>query len=269
MIRIVAVDENRMAQRHAFLRSRAEAHAALAGVDDRHRMCAAMLWRDAGCVALFQCKSDAGCMDLTRGGNELVRLGVAAGWPLIALADGPTSDRLSTFRAAAFDLQQPLANTVTASPRQLLSCLQAGMLMEAHDGSLRYAMDRLAMEVRNLELDRTAVGETGLSIADYVEVGTAAIRDDPSVRDRAGAWFAGLCDQRTRDIESAAEDSYHWRLMARPAELLDLDSVILLYILRSRQVPIEKPDSRHGTKHRDLVLAPLTVAERLLRTMWH
>ena len=264
MIRIEDVDQARLAQRYDFLLSRAEAHSALAEMDDRHRMCAAMLWRDAGCVALFQGDRHAACCNLAKGGEELVRLGIAAGWPLVAVAHGPTRDRLATFLDAVLDVQRPLARTVTASARQLLCWLQVCMLMEVHDRSVRNATDRLATEVWNLELNGTAVGETGLSMPDYVEVGTAAIRDERGARDSAGAWFAGLYDRRTRDIQSAAEDSYHWRLMARPAELLDLDSVILLHIVRSRKIPVDQPDSAHATGHGDLVLAPLTVAELLV-----
>ena len=264
MIRIVDIDERRLEQRYEFLLSRARAHLALGGLDDRQRMCAAMLWRDAGCVALFRDARDAACRDLARAGDQLLRLGIAAGSPLVALGEGPTSDRLSTFRAAVLDRGGSLARTMTVSARQLVSCLQTALLMEVHGDSLGEAIVWLRKEVSNRELDGVAVRETGLSMSDYVETGIAAIHGGGDGVEGVNAWFERLCARRLRDIETAAKDAYHWRLMPAPSGLLDLDSVILLYIALCREVRVETRNRPEATDHGPLVVAPLTVAKLFL-----
>ena len=263
---VYGIEDEELEARQKFLLTRAGAHRDAAAEDGRHRTCAATLLRDAGCVALLRDEVAEGRARLMEAGEELWRCGVAGGAALVALVATEDQARRAVGlweevrgRFGGADDEERGARALSATPREVLSLVQAELLVHRwvrDDGGLR---ERIAGLVSGGPAV-TEVGETGLTVGEYAELGLGAMAGDLD-RDRVQGWLESVWERRLRDIAVAAEDRYHWRLLVRPSDLVELDSVMLLTIV----IAGNGGDRRFGGL-RDgplaaLVRSPLTAAE--------
>ena len=232
---IDGLDDEVLARREAFLVKRARTHSERGEADERHRQCAATLLRDAGCVALLGEQTESARLHLMAAGSEFLGLGAACGAALFALAATPAEwtqaiekrDEVARRFFPTVD-EEGVAPTSPMDPREILSFAQADLLIAARDGGENSRLRRVAdMQTRDNDAE---VGEIGLTVAEYLDMGARGVAGTVS-RDSLRNWLASVWARRRRDIDRAAADVYHWRLLPRPAELLELDSVILLTIL--------------------------------------
>ncbi|MEJ0004694.1 MAG: hypothetical protein WDN30_16260 [Pararobbsia sp.] len=88
----------------------------------------------------------------------------------------------------------------------------------------------------------TPVGLTGLTLDTYVGIADelALPARAPQARDDGppAVWdaFSALAFTRREYIRAAMKDVYHWRFMPKPAELMDLDTVILAVLALRRNI---------------------------------
>ena len=232
-------------------------------------MFAAMLQRDAGCVALFRDDVTTGRSHLMAAGEDIGQFDKVGGAALVALAStrdqrerainlwNVARDRLIRFTEGD---EQYRVRRFWLTPRLILSAAQAALLVHARFGD----RDEFATWLEPLLADGASdapAGRTGLTVGAYVELGISA-----TVENFAGAggaeWMEAMWVRRRRDIQVAKRDRYHWRLLPCPSELLELDSVILLaiHLLSGGQADM----SRAPEETSDVVFAPLTTARWLL-----
>lgn len=182
--------------------------------------------------------------------------------------EAPISDSLDSREAVAFSARDSL--------RYMLSELQAGQLMAPVERSAGEARPRRAEQRRELAQRHGSrvVGGTGLLVADYVDVCARAdqadtmAHADPEISQVETAQvLRRLGVHREASIRAAMRDRFHWRLVARPAELLDLDSLMLMWFLLDAGHDEELMASWLGWRRGDVLAAPLDIAEQL-RLLW-
>ena len=241
MIELGGVDEERLKERARFLESRAEAHLVRRD-DDRHVVCAATLYRDAGCIRFLLEDFEAGKAQLHRAGDLLLGIRSALGLPLTAMTEpGLAADQMSKFLETRDKRSRHPAEQ--SSSRWMLSLVQADIVIGANirvqrqpSGQGQPADDDLLRAPRTELVERYGhrpVGSTGLSVARYVSVARMLEANELDQRlQRAVGW---LGEYRRELLEVARQDAFHWKLIARPAELVvDLDSVVLMMAAHGR-----------------------------------
>ncbi len=245
----------RLEHRLRFLLSRAEAHihdlqkSVEPAQDMLPRACAATLYRDAACVALLMERVHEARILLQKSGSQFLTLGLPAGASLIALAgqqdaetilnahidvlNGARKQRGSSKARGAGDFRHPMIDLARSEPRQLLAMMQVDWLWyeRRRDKSL-YRRD----EPLRIALRRNGghpAGTTGLSIDSYSAVAEwfAEHNDfDGNMPDHIAALLSAMMATRAEQLHAARKDGYHWRMLARPTELVDLDAIILMYL---------------------------------------
>jgi hypothetical protein len=285
--------DDRLERRLLFLVSRAETHLrglpekAATEMDMLSRACAATLYRDAACVAMLIGQVGQARSLLHISGKHFLVLGLPVGASFIALAGMPDSEseieRHADFivgvrqqwgpsEARARDsARRPVADQARSEPRQLLAMMQADWIIDDRrgstaemykDGPLREALERNG---------GYPVGATGLSIDSYASAAGwfAERRDvDGYLPDRIAASMSTMMATRAEHLHAARKDRFHWRMLARPAELVDLDATILMYLAINKDgVPklnLEKVIDRRR-EETPLLDAPLRIATALKR----
>jgi|GEM_PF-6564011 len=243
---IPGVSHSRLERRLAFLLDRAGAHREGAPEDMLSRACAATLWRDAACVAVLLDQAGHARKLFTRAGHEFLALGLPIGASLVALAN------VRDARQDLFDYSDvidgarqwgpgkarehhafPIADMARGSPRQLLSIKQLDWLTAETEGSDSVRPD----EPIRAALKRNGgypVGATGLSIDSYAEVADWAVakrtKRDHKIPKQVRSSITTMAAVRGENLLAAQKDTFHWRLLARPAELVDLDATILMFV---------------------------------------
>lgn len=288
MIDIPGVEDDWWSQRVAFLASRADAHLEERSDWLRHRACAATLLRDAGCVLLLREEFEAGGKYLVRAGEQLLGLGLAAGLPLIGLFDVKRGQEQATRYRQRVNAGGPEA----ASRQSEMPVDSPEAIAFAARGSFRSMVSLVQAEQLGATADRTTEGEgkqrearreelitlhgfremgiTGLSVARYVGVCDWMERarasrgaDDIPVDVHRAIQLLGR--YREANVEAARSDKFRWQLVARPAELLDLDSVVLMRLALGAGYSQKDMVNRLGWERGDVVGAPLDVAAALTR----
>ena len=251
----------------------------------RHRACAATLLRDAACVALL-----LGVLGGTArarnylhdSGGHFLELGLAAGSALIVLADvQESSSKLECYSDVIEGIrhqwsrketeklkkpERPMTYTARSSLRQMFSQLQADQLMTEISEHQSMWGESLMHQV----LKRNGgypVGNTGLSIGSYMKIAEWIVKQRSTpvhyVPDFVTASFATLATTRAEYIRTAREDKFHWRMLMQPAELLDFDSVILMYLALGAQMSEDALQALHWADEAEIIRAPLIVAQQL------
>lgn len=112
-----------------------------------------------------------------------------------------------------------------------------------------------------------AAGVTGLSIDSYVRLAeefvwpTEAMAPEKNWVERSLATFYAA---RSENLNTARKDAYHWRILPRPAELVDLDATILMFLALGTSWARQLREDAH--RRDDPILdAPLHIAEALRR----
>lgn len=227
----LGLDAARLERQVKFLQDRADWHRRRETPVDLAT--AAALLRDAGLISLLLGKVALAQRELDRAGTDLISIGLFAGYLLWRFAgtdrlDGEVIDRMTAgIRAgsreggAAGDHLTPFERASEQSPRQLLSLYQA-----IHSGRTRDRRADIAAAAASERLkfhDGMTVGLTGMSVGSYAQMFDRCGEDNMTHRDLDTIYATAI--QRRELIEAAQRDSYHWRMLLQPAELVDLDLV--------------------------------------------
>ena len=285
MIEIPGLKEEWWEQRVKFLVSRAETHLGQMTEVVRHRACAATLLRDAGCLLLLREDFGRGRERLAQTGEQLVEVGLAAGLVLIAMDDvGRGRDALDSYRETdenarrgmigiQADVAQGGRESIVVASRNslwsMLSVVQADLLQEVAGAAEAWGSDRRETERRELQERHGAreVGETGLSVARYVRIGVLLEAKGPGRPADGPVEMARAMEllgrRREERINAARRDEFHWRQVLRPAELLDLDCVVLMQVALAGGCDEEVLREWTGWRNQDVLGAPLDVAKQL------
>lgn len=272
-------------QRVRFLVSRAEAHLEERSDVLRHKACAATLLRDAGCLLLLREQFGGGREFLAQAGEQLLEMELAAGLVLVALDDaGRGRVRLRSYRESvedavrrgadakvdsAEDRRESVAAEARGSFASMFSVVQAGMVEGVADVDSERASERRDSERREL-LERHGareVGGTGMSVFRYLGVAASMEAGALGVTDDATGYVVRAVEllgrRREERIEAARRDEFNWRHVGRPAELLDLDSVVLMQVALAAGYDEKLLREWTGWQKGDVVGAPLDVAVHL------
>ena len=289
---IDGVSDEWLRERVAFLKSRGNWHLELPSADWRHELCAATLFRDAGCLLLLLDEVESGRENLEKAGDLQVAQGQAGGLPLIAMCDPERAERavldyeiLVERRRRGYDeAVEGLAENGRSmdaagagSLRSLLAVVQARMMVDryhwisgrGYDSDQRGKWLERSGAARRELVDQYAnreVGESGLSVRSYVDVVLAleegSMGASNELAENAVEAIELLGRWRAQQLEAARRDAFHWRLVSRPSELVDLDSVALMSVVRDGQ-QIELRD-RLGQSSDRMVWTPLEIAAKLV-----
>ena len=282
MITVPGIDPERLHRRARFLHSRAMVHMEMSAKDVRHTACAATLLRDAACIALLLGETTAARRYLKEAGGHFLELGLTGGSPLIVLADATNaavefesySDTIEGIRhqwsreETEIGERQvgPMAYTARSSLRQMFSQLQADQLMTEIDGRRSMRQEHPMHEV----LKRNGgypVGNTGLSIDSYKSTADwlTEQRSQPhrQIPEFVTATFVTLATTRAEHIRAAMKDKFNWAKLSRPSELLDFDSVIVMFLAFGARMNRDFLRMSQWTGEGAIFEAPLIVAEQL------
>lgn len=292
----------RLEHRLTFLHGRAEAHlASIENAEGRERpedsdrvvlarACAATLYRDAACVALLLEKTSEARKLLHLSGRHFLDLGLPVGASLIALAGERGADEELVAHddlIAAVqqqwaprearekeDRQRPIAAAARSEPTQLLAMMQTDWLIDARrpgaKASVRHAPLRDAIR-RNAG---HPAGSTGLTIGSYTDLAEWLSEQMGSV-EYVPEVFTGamttMMSIRAEQLRAARTDRFHWRMLARPAEVIDLDATILMYLATDLDGDAKKgvePLVERAREKDRLLDAPLLAAMALRQDQW-
>jgi len=234
----LGLDRARMKRRITFLNDRADWHDRRASPLDK--ACAATARRDAGIIALLLNHKEVASELIAKAGAEFVSIGLYAGFMLQSLVsservrrgDFATEDMITRFDPTAFTGDRegrrpseedtlPFEQESRQSPQQLLNLYQAlrGRRNERTRSASKRASDRLRVNAS------ATIGLSGLPIGSYLQLFDRFGSNDVSERDQDTVFAAMI--RRRELIDAAREDAFHWRMMLKPAELIDLDLVAL------------------------------------------
>lgn len=282
MLVIPGIELERLQRRVNFLHSRAMAHLEMSPGDVRHTACAATLLRDAASVALLLGETTIARSYLWKAGGHFLELGLAGGSVLIVLADAKKAAKELEGHSAVIEgirhqfsrketevserEVDPVMYTARSSLRQILSQLQADQLMAEID-VLQPSQGEYRMHQVLKRNGGFPVGNTGLSIDSYIHTTEWLIeqRSQPNrqIPDFVTATFATLTTTRSEHIRAAMKDKYNWTMLARPSELLDLDSVIIMSLALGARVTKDYLRALQWVDEGTVFEAPLIVAEQL------
>ncbi|MEH6718895.1 MAG: hypothetical protein V7704_08455 [Aurantimonas endophytica] len=292
---VPGIEPDRLQRRLIFLEDRAKAHlSALEGAADvagekamLSRACAATLLRDAACVALLLGRMGNARRSLLEAGRHFLTLGMPSGAALVALADiGQATKHLSAYQDVMQgtrqqwgpaearereDLRRPLSERARGEPRQLLGIMQADWLMAESGQPPKTFADSEAMRITLNRAGGYAAGATGLSIDSYMRLADAFVRQqevnlyEHTWIDRSLSTFYAA---RSEKLVTAQKDAFHWRMLPRPAELVDLDATILMVLALGANLSSEMLGSAYE-RDNPILEAPLHIAEALRDTYSH
>ena len=282
MIAVPGIESERLQRRVSFLHSRAMAHLEMLERDVRHTACAATLLRDAACVALLLGETTTARHYLREAGGHFLDLGLAGGSVLIVLAEAKKaayelerySDVIEDIRHQRSREETEISErkvgsmmyTARSSLRQIFSQLQADQLMAEID--LRQpTREEYRMHQVLKRNGGYPVGVTGLSIESYKNTAEWLIeqRGQPErqIADFVTATFATLAATRSEHIHAAMQDRFNWYMLARPSELIDLDSVIVMFLALAARMKKDFLRASPRVGEGAIFEAPLIVAEQL------
>jgi hypothetical protein len=272
-------DEGTLLARLDFLQSRADAHSAL-GNTGREAEYAATLVRDAACVALLLGdRMDYARQLLAEAGWRYLELGVLSGATLLALSnaaenfrqlDGWIRQNLDPAHDEAVglgDLHLPHLRRSLESPIQLLGLFQARWLMRAAAEAFLADVDpdrQRAMLARS----HAEVGSTGLTVAEYLQIADKIFGNgngnevEGQIRDARRR----LEDTRRAHVSIARSDAYHWQMLLHPADIVDLDAVVLLIGLERRHHLQDANYIDEADDAEQASSAPMSIAHALAST---
>ena len=250
--------------------------------DVRHTACAATLLRDAACVALLLGETTIARHYFRDAGVHFLKLGLTAGSVLVVLADAKgAAVKLERYSGVIEGVRHQRSRgeteksekeigsffyTARSSLRQILSQLQADQLM-AEIGVREPSREEYPMHEVLKRNGGYPVGNTGLSIDSYRGIADWLIEQrsqpDRQVADFVTSTFATLATTRAEYIRAAMKDTFNWSKLARPSELLDLDSVIVMFLALGGRMKKDFLLASKWVGEEPLFEAPLIVAEQL------
>ena len=257
MANLAGFDLERLGRRVQFLESRASAHLKHQDEQPIGKAYAATLLRDAACVSLLLGEREDARRYLNWSGHLLLQIGMLGGVALIALSTEQPLQELAEYQDVFEGLgvaleggristdergRRPMLEAAASSPRQLLSLMQGEWLMLAQDRD-RIFPGASALPAALANHGGFPAGTTGISTATYAEMANwfseSRPRKGADMPDIVQLSLTTLALTRREHIRAAMRDTYHWRLMPRPAELVDLDTVVLCSLAIERGIPFD------------------------------
>lgn len=272
---IPGINDERLPRRLDFLLSRAAAHLESGFQDTRRRAAAATLYRDAACVALMLGNSNEARKHLVKAGRLFMDIGLTSGAALIALAEPWTARQVMVDYSGLIegvkhqqsktereDHRWPMAEMARSAPRQILSLMQSEWLLQEAE-KRPPSIDDTELYAALKRNSGYPVGATGVSLETYSNMAQwmvgyrshGSIRIPPFVARSLNTIFAS----RAEHLRAAMNDRFHWRLLARPSELLDLDIVILCSLALGAGID-QSEIRRYSAPDMRLDAAPLSAA---------
>lgn len=282
MIAVPSIDTERLERRVSFLHSRAMAHLEMSPRDVRHTACAATLLRDAACVTLLLGETSAARRYLREAGGHFLELGLAAGSVLIVLADAKkAAEELEGYSDTIEGIHHQwgreeaeirerkvgsMAYTARSSLRQMFSQLQADQLLTEIDS--RWSVEEEYPMYQVLKRNGGyPVGNTGLSIDSYKNLTDwlteQRSRPHRKIPDFVTTTFLTLATTRAENIRAAMRDKFNWVKLARPSDLLDFDSIVVMFLALGARMTKDSLRTSQWTSEGAIFEAPLIVAEQL------
>ena len=178
------------------------------------------------------------------------------------------SVRYSENRAAdseASEYERQISGASSRSPYQILSLFQVDLLLVKNE--LQEPSPVVAGMQAALERNRGyPVGATGMSMDTYAGIANRLVEGGKSELPYSLEFvmrrLRSLYTIRAENIRVAMKDTYNWKMLLRPTELLDLDSVILMYLaIGNESLEFQLEEFLH--EESTLCRAPLIVAREL------
>ncbi|TSE14057.1 hypothetical protein C1D09_000785 [Mesorhizobium intechi] len=234
----LGLDSARMERRISFLIDRAKWHDGRKTPLDRG--CAATARRDAGIIALLLNRKEPARKMLANAGAEFVSIGLYVGYMLQSLVspkrvrsgDFANEDMIARFGPAVLaedkdgsrvreESTLPFERESRQTPQQLLNLYQA--LRGRRNESTRFVSDLASG--RLLVNKSAAIGLSGLPVGSYLQLFDRLGSNVASSGDQDTVFAAVI--RRRELIDAARADEFHWRMILKPAELVDLDLLAL------------------------------------------
>lgn len=264
MVEIPGIRVRELHRRRDFLLCRAAAHTAMVTDEGHHedllhRACAATLQRDAACIAFLAGKTVQAKNLCWKAGVRFAKLDLAVGASLMALASpketlawlkepdragGVLSQQLALDRVEKSDRKNvAMADETSVSVRQLFSLYQCALLLiHLEEGPFEAASKLMSKALPNC--GGYPAGETGISIARYVGIAEwlvachRAESDGPAPQSVARS-LRTMGDSRREHIRVAQADTFHWKLLLMPAELVAPDLLAFFCLARNLKLDLE------------------------------
>ncbi len=232
------LDLARLERRVTFLIERADFHHEVGTFLDLG--CAATARRDAAVLTLLLGKIEKSRALFRKAGAEWTEIGLYAGFLLESFADADedivNKDKagiLSAIREASEKEWgapppsergwRPFEEASRNSARQLLNLYQAirgGRQQSGMTVAFSYRLkERMTPSFGSI------VGATGIPIKSYIELFDSFTNNEPTQRQQQLIQY--LITRREELIAAARMDAFHWRMMLKPAEFVDMDLLAL------------------------------------------
>lgn len=261
-------------RRMGFLLDRARVHEKEEGV--LARACAGTLLRDAAAIAFMRKDPRSGRAHLDRAGKHFRALGLPHGVLLTMLASDGRPDVESLQRMLRAALQKPgsesragpdmgpLFASALHQPEQLIA-LQCAMAMAEATGGFEGQMEEL-MRGRLHPYRSHPIGMSRVSVGAFMRLldfGRGVETADLETFGNQRLDMMTLFARRGRQLASAYEDNYHWRLLLSPAALVDFDLVGLFAVWSAHGRSIGEMMPQMGERLPPMMMLPVTVAQSL------
>jgi hypothetical protein len=281
------LDPERLVRHEAFLFDRAASHDKKvyegedAGNVDLHRSCAATLLRDAAAIAALRGDGQKAKKSFAEAGARFASLGLFVGFPLLEFSRAGAAEEWISGRedlairidramshedeaAPREKTSEPFLYASAASPRQMLYLYEALFDIREPDETGGHLRNRLRSTL--LSLPGFPVGPTGTPLAQYFglldQVAELGQDVETYLASRARDTFLSIILRRREQLEAAQSDSWHWKMILNPADLIDLDLVMLGLMVIERTgstLPLDDVVEDRG----ELAALPLRMASLL------
>ena len=234
----LGLDTDRMDRLIIFLDDRAEWH--LRRETSLDIACAATARRDAGIIELLLGRISKARSYLILAGEQWTQLGLFSGYFLESiaklelefaardvdafsrLAGALEGDEIKYSEMYGRD-QHPFEAASRNSPRQLINLYQATRGGRREGGYAAALGERISKRLNpNAAM---SVGMTGLPAKTYLALFDRFGTNEATKRD--SDILLSVVVRREELLSAAQSDQYHWRMMLKPAELVDMDLLVL------------------------------------------
>lgn len=247
---ITELEKDTLQARKLFLTKRADAYGKSGHADPHHRVVSATLLRDAAATSLILGEIPEGKKLLRRSGQLLLNSGLIGGLQLLFLAGGVTVTKSTTatlneYEREFFERTEVLerrsvsdrTHHFTEESFRTPHLLRAYQGLEgagdkwasASDGASRGFLTQRIREV--VARDGTMpIGINRVPLITYLHAFDMMVRDTSPQSDNQllVEVLRSFARRRQEVVTAAARDTFHWRMVLRPADLIDFDLLALL-----------------------------------------
>lgn len=247
---ITELDKDTLENRKLFLTKRADAYNESGHADPHFRVVSATLLRDAAATSLILGDISDGKILLERSGQLLLDAGLVGGLQLLFLAGSSTTTKstaatLDEYEREFFErVEVPGRRVVFDGPHHFTEeSFRSPQLLRAYQGlvgggdkwagALDHASRRFLTKQIRETIARSGTMPIGINrapLTTYLHAFDLMIGDvspesaNPSIMDVVRSFAR----RRQEVVTAAARDTFHWRMVLRPADLVDFDLLALL-----------------------------------------